>query len=133
MDPEWAELPAATVDAIEQTKAAGGRVVAVGTTTTRMLESAALLAAPGRPLQALRAAAGRGAGAPGGFWADAFILPGFAFQVVDGLLTNFHLPCSTLLMLVSAFAGREHMLAAYAAAVRERYRFYSYGDAMLIC
>ena len=67
------------------------------------------------------------------FWADAFILPGFRFRVVDALLTNFHLPGSTLLMLVSAFAGRERMLETYAVAVRERYRFYSYGDAMLIC
>ena len=65
-------------------------------------------------------------------WADAFILPAFPFRVVDALLTNFHLPRSTLLMLVSAFAGREHVLRAYEIAVRERYRFYSYGDAMLI-
>jgi S-adenosylmethionine:tRNA ribosyltransferase-isomerase len=126
MEAEWAELPAATVDAIERTKAAGGRVIAVGTTTTRLLESAAMHAAPGQALRALRSAASTG------FWADAFILPGFRFQVVDALLTNFHLPCSTLLMLVSAFAGRERMLATYAVAVREGYRFYSYGDAMLI-
>ena len=117
LDAEWAELPAATLDAIARTKAAGGRVIAVGTTTTRALESRA---AGGIPLH------------PGGFWADAFILPGFRFQVVDALLTNFHLPRSTLLMLVSAFAGRERVLAAYAAAVRDRYRFYSYGDAMLV-
>jgi S-adenosylmethionine:tRNA ribosyltransferase-isomerase len=112
MEAEWAELPAATVEAIEGTKATGGRVIAVGTTTARALESWAR--------------------APGGFWADAFILPGFRFRVVDALLTNFHLPRSTLLMLVSAFAGRERILETYTVAVRERYRFYSYGDAMLI-
>jgi S-adenosylmethionine:tRNA ribosyltransferase-isomerase len=117
MDTEWAMLPAETVDAMARTKARGGRVVAVGTTTVRALESAAR--APGGFV-------------PGGFWADAFILPGFAFRVVDALLTNFHLPCSTLLMLVSAFGGRESVLRAYDVAVRERYRFYSYGDAMLI-
>jgi S-adenosylmethionine:tRNA ribosyltransferase-isomerase len=115
MEAEWAAVPAATIEAIARTKAAGGRVIAVGTTTVRALES---------PLQAVA----RGAE----FWADAFILPGFRFQVVDALLTNFHLPRSTLLMLVSAFAGRERMLETYAVAVRERYRFYSYGDAMLI-
>jgi S-adenosylmethionine:tRNA ribosyltransferase-isomerase len=119
MEPEAAELPAATVEAITRTKAAGGRVIAVGTTTTRALESAAL-----RSESAKLAA--------GGFAADVFIVPGFRFRVVDALLTNFHLPCSTLLMLVSALAGREAVLAAYAQAVHERYRFYSYGDAMLI-
>ena len=117
MEPEWAVLPAATVEAIARTKAAGGRVVAVGTTTVRALESAAR-----RP----------GGMAGGAFWADAFIMPGFGFRVVDALLTNFHLPRSTLLMLVSALAGRERILRAYEVAVRERYRFYSYGDAMLI-
>jgi S-adenosylmethionine:tRNA ribosyltransferase-isomerase len=115
LEPEWAELPAAAAAAIGRARDRGGRVIAVGTTTTRALESAAAheLAA-------------------GAFWADAFILPPYRFRVVDGLLTNFHLPRSTLLMLVSAFAGRERVLHAYAAAVRERYRFYSYGDAMLI-
>jgi S-adenosylmethionine:tRNA ribosyltransferase-isomerase len=123
MEAEAAELPAATVEAIMRTKTAGGRVIAVGTTTTRALESAALRgesAAAGAPLAAGRLAA------------DVFIVPGFRFRIVDALLTNFHLPCSTLLMLVSAFAGREAVLAAYAQAVHERYRFYSYGDAMLI-
>ncbi|MBX3028090.1 tRNA preQ1(34) S-adenosylmethionine ribosyltransferase-isomerase QueA [bacterium] len=117
LDGEWAEVPAATVDAIARTRAAGGRIVAVGTTTTRALESAAR-----RP----------GGLQPGGFWADAFIRPGFRFAVADALLTNFHLPRSTLLMLVAAFAGQAPVLAAYAEAVRARYRFYSYGDAMLI-
>jgi S-adenosylmethionine:tRNA ribosyltransferase-isomerase len=121
---EWAELPQATVDTIARTRAAGGRVIAVGTTTTRALESAAARAPEGSGVAGLVA---------GGYWADAFILPGFRFRIVDGLLTNFHLPRSTLLMLVSAFAGRERILAAYETAVRERYRFYSYGDAMLIC
>jgi len=111
------ELPDATTAAIARTRARGGRVIAVGTTTTRALESAALRG---------------GALGAGGFWADAFILPPFRFQVIDGLLTNFHLPRSTLLMLVAAFAGRDRILGAYAIAVQERYRFYSYGDAMLI-
>ena len=117
LEGEWAEIPAATVAAIAATRAAGGRVIAVGTTTTRALESAARR---------------DGGLAAGGFWADAFIEPGFRFAVIDGLLTNFHLPRSTLLMLVGAFAGRQAVLDAYALAVRERYRFYSYGDAMLI-
>jgi S-adenosylmethionine:tRNA ribosyltransferase-isomerase len=117
LEGEWAEIPPQTIDAVARTRAAGGRIVAVGTTTTRALESAAR-----RP----------GGLTADGWWADAFIRPGFRFAVVDALLTNFHLPRSTLLMLVAAFAGREAVLTAYAAAVRERYRFYSYGDAMLI-
>jgi S-adenosylmethionine:tRNA ribosyltransferase-isomerase len=132
MEPEWVELPGTTAEAIAQTKAAGGRVIAVGTTSARALESAvfkppvdaeAAIPSPTAIDTALVAKS---------FWADAFILPGFRFQVVDALLTNFHLPCSTLLMLVSALAGRERILETYAVAVRERYRFYSYGDAMLI-
>jgi S-adenosylmethionine:tRNA ribosyltransferase-isomerase len=94
------------------------RIVAVGTTTTRTLEAVA--AAHGG-----RIAAGDGS-------TDLFIYPGFAFQVVGGLLTNFHLPRSSLIMLVAAFAGRDRVLTAYHAAIAERYRFYSYGDAMLI-
>ena len=126
LDSEWVELASSTATAIERTRALGRRVVAVGTTTTRALESAAQ--------HGMIACAGRSAARPaGGFWADAFILPGFSFNVVDALLTNFHLPRSTLLMLVGAFAGRDRVLAAYTAAVHERYRFYSYGDAMLIC
>lgn len=116
MEPEWSEIPPETAAAIARVKAAGGRVVAVGTTTTRALESAA--AAGG--LQC------------GGRWADCFIVPGHRFRVVDALFTNFHLPGSTLLLLVSAFAGRERILAAYTEAICRRYRFYSYGDAMLI-
>lgn len=102
---------------VNETKAQGGRVIAVGTTSCRTLESAA--GADG----ILRAGSG---------WTDIFIYPGYEFRVIDGLITNFHLPESTLLMLVSAFAGRESIMAAYEEAVRERYRFFSFGDAMLI-
>jgi S-adenosylmethionine:tRNA ribosyltransferase-isomerase len=104
--------------AIRRTRESGARVVAVGTTVVRTLESAALAA--GGEVRA------------GGGATELFITPGFRFQVVDALLTNFHLPRSTLLMLVSAFAGRERVLAAYEEAIREGYRFYSYGDAMLL-
>jgi S-adenosylmethionine:tRNA ribosyltransferase-isomerase len=116
MHSEWFEVNEETVDAIERTRAAGGRIVAVGTTTLRALESAAL----GGRLQA------------GARETDIFITPGFQFRVVDMLVTNFHLPKSTLLMLVSAFAGMEHIRAVVAHAIRERYRFFSYGDAMLL-
>ena len=116
MHSEWFEVGAPTVAAIERTRAAGGRVVAVGTTTLRALESASL----GGRLE------------PGSRDTDIFITPGFRFRVVDVLLTNFHLPRSTLLMLVSAFAGHEHMKALYAHAIERRYRFFSYGDAMLL-
>ncbi|HWH73931.1 MAG TPA: tRNA preQ1(34) S-adenosylmethionine ribosyltransferase-isomerase QueA [Methylibium sp.] len=116
MHSEWFEVPAATVDAIARTRAAGGRIVAVGTTTLRALESAA----SGGRLEA------------GARETDIFITPGFEFRVVDTLVTNFHLPKSTLLMLVSAFAGFERIRALYAHAVQERYRFFSYGDAMLL-
>jgi S-adenosylmethionine:tRNA ribosyltransferase-isomerase len=116
MHSEWFDVPEATVQAIARTRARGGRVVAVGTTTLRALESAAL----GGALQA------------GSRDTDIFITPGFEFRVVDRLVTNFHLPKSTLLMLVSAFAGFEHMHALYAHAIEQRYRFFSYGDAMLL-
>ena len=109
-------IPPQTVDAIARTRAAGGRVVAVGTTSLRALEAAAHNGALG---------AGEGE-------TEIFILPGFKFQVADALLTNFHLPKSTLLMLVSAFAGREPIRRAYAHAIAARYRFFSYGDAMLL-
>jgi S-adenosylmethionine:tRNA ribosyltransferase-isomerase len=111
------ELPTEVVDAIRRTRAAGGRVVAVGTTTTRVLESCA--DADGR------LCAGRGE-------TDLFLRPGARFRVVDGLLTNFHLPRSSLLMLVAAFVGRDAILAAYRHAIANGFRFYSYGDAMLI-
>ncbi|MBA3595839.1 MAG: tRNA preQ1(34) S-adenosylmethionine ribosyltransferase-isomerase QueA [Methylibium sp.] len=118
MHSEWFDLPQATIDAIVRTRAAGGRIVAIGTTTLRALESAAR-GSDGR-LQA------------GARETDIFITPGFEFRVVDVLLTNFHLPKSTLLMLVSAFAGFERIRALYAHAIDERYRFFSYGDAMLL-
>jgi len=117
MHAERYAIPPATVDAVAATRAAGGRVVACGTTVTRALESAA------GPDGALAAGAGS---------TDLFIRPGHRFRVVDGLVTNFHLPRSTLLVLVAAFAGRERVLSAYAEAVRAGYRFFSYGDAMLV-
>lgn len=116
MHAERYEISPALCEAIAETKAQGGRVVAVGTTVTRALESAA---ANGT----LQAGAGE---------TRLFITPGYRFNVVDRLLTNFHLPESTLLMLVSAFAGYEHIMAAYRHAVQQRYRFFSYGDAMLL-
>jgi S-adenosylmethionine:tRNA ribosyltransferase-isomerase len=116
MHSEWFEVSQPTVDAIKTCKAAGGKVVAVGTTTLRALESAAL----GGTLQA------------GARETDIFITPGFEFRVVDRLVTNFHLPKSTLMMLVSAFAGYEPIMALYRHAIAEKYRFFSYGDAMLL-
>jgi S-adenosylmethionine:tRNA ribosyltransferase-isomerase len=110
-------LPQASVDAIKACKARGGRVVAVGTTSVRTLEGCV------RECGELRAHESE---------TDIFITPGYEFKVVDMLLTNFHLPKSTLLMLVSAFSGYEHMRALYAHAIKERYRFFSYGDAMLL-
>jgi len=120
MHSEWYEVPAATAQAIDTVRARGGRVVAVGTTTLRALESAAL---GGRAQESL---------ATGARETDLFITPGFQFRVVDTLVTNFHLPKSTLLMLVCAFAGYEHVRALYRHAVEARYRFFSYGDAMLL-
>jgi S-adenosylmethionine:tRNA ribosyltransferase-isomerase len=120
MHSEWFEVGAETVAAIAATRGAGGRVVAVGTTTLRALESAAARVADGGPLQ------------PFSGETDIFITPGFEFRVVDRLLTNFHLPRSTLLMLVSAFSGHAHVMALYRHAVESRYRFFSYGDAMLL-
>ncbi len=122
MHSERYEVGADAVAAIVRAQARGGRVVAVGTTSLRALESAAL-AAPGQGHDALAPASGE---------TRLFITPGFAFRVVDLLLTNFHLPRSTLLMLVSAFAGHEHVLSLYRHAIAERYRFFSYGDAMLL-
>ena len=116
MHHEWINVGAQLVEQIRRTRADGGRVVAVGTTVVRALESAA----PGGVL------------APFAGETDIFILPGYRFTQIDGLLTNFHLPESTLLMLVSALAGRARTLAAYRHAVAQRYRFFSYGDAMLV-
>ncbi len=120
MHAEWYDIPAAAVAQIEAAKQRGGRVIAVGTTSLRSLESAALVAPPG----ALLAAGARDTA--------IFITPGFQFRVVDALLTNFHLPKSTLMMLVSAFAGYALIRAIYAHAILQRYRFFSYGDAMLL-
>lgn len=139
---EWCELPPDTVTAINTARRAGGRVVAVGTTTVRVLETGAqqatrkletdaqlvervpaIGAQPAGTSQALARFAG---------WTDLYIKPGFHFQVVDALITNFHFPRSTLLMLVSAFAGKDQIDTAYAAALAGDYRFYSFGDAMLI-
>jgi len=116
MHAEWGVVPQATVDAIAATRTTGGRVVCIGTTSLRLLESVAREG----PLKAWTGET------------DIFITPGFQFRVADLLLTNFHLPRSTLFMLVSAFAGLECMQAAYAHAVSERYRFYSYGDCCLL-
>jgi S-adenosylmethionine:tRNA ribosyltransferase-isomerase len=130
MHAEWVSVGAQTCAAIERTRAAGGRVVSIGTTVARALESAALAAQTARD----EASASVSATPVRPFSGDTrlFISPGFRFRVVDALLTNFHLPESTLLMLVCAFAGREKVLAAYDHAVRSRYRFFSYGDAMFV-
>ncbi|QTO19329.1 tRNA preQ1(34) S-adenosylmethionine ribosyltransferase-isomerase QueA [Burkholderia seminalis] len=121
MHSEWYDLPQSLVDKIAATRARGGNVIAVGTTSMRALEAAARAAdEAGRPLAATQAET------------DIFITPGYRFRVVDRLVTNFHLPKSTLLMLVSAFAGVETIRAAYRHAIEERYRFFSYGDAMLL-
>ncbi|MBW5809582.1 tRNA preQ1(34) S-adenosylmethionine ribosyltransferase-isomerase QueA [Burkholderia sp. COPS] len=121
MHSEWYELPQSLVDKIAATRARGGSVIAVGTTSMRALEAAARAAdEAGRPLAATQAET------------DIFITPGYRFRVVDRLVTNFHLPKSTLLMLVSAFAGVETIRAAYRHAIEQRYRFFSYGDAMLL-
>ncbi|MCH2056233.1 MAG: tRNA preQ1(34) S-adenosylmethionine ribosyltransferase-isomerase QueA [Thalassotalea sp.] len=121
MHAEYVEVSQEVVDKIEQTKAAGGRVVAVGTTSMRSLESAAKAADEEGKLII-----------PFYQDTDIFITPGFKFKVVDCLITNFHLSESTLLMLVSAFAGYEHMMVAYEQAIEEKYRFFSYGDAMFL-
>ncbi len=117
MHAEHYEISEETAALINRTKQQGGRVIAVGTTSCRTLES--VMAKEGE----MKASEG---------WTDIFIYPGFTFRILDGLITNFHLPESTLIMLVSAFAGYEHTMQAYRAAVQERYRFFSFGDAMMI-
>ncbi len=117
MHAEHYELTPEAADKINRARAGGGRVIAVGTTSCRTLESIGLQ--DGRVM-------------PGEGWTDIFIYPGYTFQVLDGLLTNFHLPESTLIMLVSAFAGYDYTMQAYSHAVKEKYRFFSFGDAMLI-
>ena len=118
MHSEYCTIPQETADLINRTKANGGRVICVGTTSCRTLESWA------NEDGIMEAKAG---------WTNIYIYPGYRFKVMDGLVTNFHLPESTLIMLVSAFAGREQVLGAYEEAVRERYRFFSFGDAMFLC
>ncbi|MGI6261217.1 MAG: tRNA preQ1(34) S-adenosylmethionine ribosyltransferase-isomerase QueA [Acutalibacteraceae bacterium] len=118
MHSEHYHLPAETAELINRTKAQGGRVIAVGTTSCRTLESVA-------------AYEGKICESDG--WTSIFIYPGYSFRVLDGLITNFHLPESTLIMLVSAFAGYDHTMRAYREAVQEKYRFFSFGDAMFIC
>ena len=117
MHSEWLNVGARLVEQVRATRAAGGRVVAVGTTVVRALESATGEDGTLHPFSGET---------------RLFILPGYRIRSVDALLTNFHLPESTLLMMVSAFAGKDRMFAAYDHAIRERYRFFSYGDAMLI-
>ena len=117
MHSEYCVIPRETADMVNKTKRRGGRVICVGTTSCRTIESWS------DEDGTLKASAG---------WTNIFIYPGYRFKVLDGLITNFHLPESTLIMLVSALAGREHVLAAYGEAVRERYRFFSFGDAMYI-
>jgi S-adenosylmethionine:tRNA ribosyltransferase-isomerase len=116
---EWCQVPPATVGAITRARQSGGRIIAVGTTSVRTLESAAR---PGR--DAILSYSGP---------TNLYILPGYRFRLVDAMITNFHLPKSTLIMLVSAFAGREQILHAYEVAMQTHYRFYSFGDAMFIC
>lgn len=118
MHAEYYEIPPETAQKIEAAKAAGKRVIAVGTTSCRTLETVG------------RNNGGKVVASSG--WTDIFIYPGYQFQVIDGLLTNFHLPKSTLVMLVSALAGRENILRAYQEAIQQEYRFFSFGDAMLI-
>ena len=117
MHAEWGEISAATAARLNAVRANGGRIVAVGTTSLRLIESACAGDGPIRPFQGDTA---------------IFITPGYRFKGIDGLITNFHLPCSTLFMLVSALMGRERMQAAYAHAIASGYRFYSYGDASLL-
>ncbi|MBQ8301511.1 MAG: S-adenosylmethionine:tRNA ribosyltransferase-isomerase, partial [Clostridia bacterium] len=117
MHSEFYILPQETADLVNETKKNGGRVVSVGTTATRVLETV------GMKNEVLKEETG---------WTDIFIYPGKKFHVIDALITNFHLPESTLIMLVSALAGRENVLNAYNEAVKERYRFFSFGDAMII-
>jgi S-adenosylmethionine:tRNA ribosyltransferase-isomerase len=117
MEAEWVEISGETAKKIEDTKARAGRVIAVGTTTTRVLESFA---------------DGKGGVTPGNGITSLFIYPPYRFRVTDALVTNFHLPKSTLIMMVSAFAGKDFLIKAYQEAIRRKYQFYSYGDAMLI-
>jgi S-adenosylmethionine:tRNA ribosyltransferase-isomerase len=118
MHAEWVEVNKLTINNLQLTKKRKGRVIAVGTTSTRSLEACwQNLPAAGKDFKA---------------WVDIFIYPGYEFKIVDALITNFHLPKSTLLMLVSALAGKKNIDKAYREAIKKKYRFYSYGDAMFI-
>jgi S-adenosylmethionine:tRNA ribosyltransferase-isomerase len=117
MHREFVEVDEAACNAVRETRARGGRVIAVGTTAVRSLEAASLATGDAQPLRGDT---------------DIFIYPGYVFRSVDAILTNFHLPESTLLMLVSAFAGTKCIMEAYSQAIEEKYRFFSYGDAMFI-
>ena len=117
MHSEYCVMSAETAALLNETKAKGGKIICVGTTSCRTLES--LVKEDGSFEASSK-------------WTNIFIYPGYSFKAMNGLITNFHLPESTLVMLVSAFAGREHVLDAYREAVREKYRFFSFGDAMLI-
>jgi S-adenosylmethionine:tRNA ribosyltransferase-isomerase len=126
MHSEWGEVTASTATALNATRAAGGRLIAVGTTVTRLLETAVRSQETPTP---------PGGKSPIPAWqgrSELFIRPPFEFRAIDGLVTNFHFPRTTLLVLVQAFAGRELIAEAYRQAIQEEYRFYSYGDAMLI-
>ena len=117
---EWCEISESSANLINTTAKAGGRIIAVGTTCVRTLETCGACAMEGERIGSFSGST------------RLFILPGYKFKVVDAMITNFHLPKSTLLMLVSAFAGKEHIFEAYKIAIKEKYRFYSFGDAMLI-
>ena len=119
MHQEWVEVPPITIEAIKKTKAGGGRIIAVGTTVVRALEGAATESCN----SLIEAFCGQ---------TDLFIYPGYSFKVVEGIITNFHLPGSSLLMLVGALIGRDRLLTLYEEAIAQRYRFYSFGDAMLL-
>ena len=117
MHSEFCMVPEETANAVNETKRSGGRIISVGTTTCRTLESATDDCGLLKPWSG---------------WTNIFIYPGYKFKCIDGLVTNFHLPESSLIMLVSALAGRENVLSAYSEAVKEKYRFFSFGDAMFI-
>lgn len=132
MHTEWCEVPRETAEAINLAKREGRRVIAVGTTSLRTLESAQIASQPrGNEVSSSQGSGATVAIQPGAWETNLFIRPGYQFKVIDGLLTNFHLPKSTLLMLVSALIGYDTMHSAYAQAIEKRYRFFSYGDAML--
>lgn len=121
MHAEYYIVPQTTAQLLQQTRARGGRIIGIGTTSVRTLETVGQM--PDFSSVGFRACSG---------WTDIFIYPGFEFRAIDSMFTNFHLPKSTLMMMISAFAGREHVMNAYASAIAEQYRFFSFGDAMLI-